>query len=248
MSTALMYTQTAPLSKTRHAQYSVQFDGNYAFAEKLTSLPLLTAEFSHAARDYAIVFVGNAEQNNLMPVVLVGIQQANLFLSAAGQWNASYIPAIVRQYPFVLASQPDQQTQYTLCLDEGFAGCNQTGQGARLFTDAGEPSDYLQSRIEFLKQCQTELQRTQQFARLLHEFGLLEPWIANLTLPSGEKIKLDGFMSVDRDKLKALSAEQLAQLVAVDAMELIYLHLQSMTNFTAIGKLIAQNAESLQLN
>jgi hypothetical protein len=229
----LIYENVTPISKQRHGDYSVQMGHNYAFTKNLNALPLMAVEFPQAARDYAIIFTGKADDDTLMPAVLVGIQQENLYLSESGDWADAYIPAFVRQYPFVFASQnnaDNTETTFTLCIDEAFSGCNQHGQGERLFAE-GEPTPYLQSRIEFLKQYQAELQRTRLFCRHLHDLGLLEPLRANLTLPSGEKVALAGFMGISRDKVKALSGDQLAQLAASDELELIYVQLQSMRNF-----------------
>jgi hypothetical protein len=47
-------------------------------------------------------------------------------------------------------------------------------------------------------------------------------------------MSLGGFLAVDRKKLKALSGETLAELARTDELELIYLHLQSMRNFTEV--------------
>ncbi len=41
-----------------------------------------------------------------MPAVLLGIRdQENLYVDDNGAWNAKYIPAFVRRYPFVFSSQ-----------------------------------------------------------------------------------------------------------------------------------------------
>jgi SapC len=45
---------------------------------------------------------------------------------------------------------------------------------------------------------------------------------------------LGGFQAVNREKLKALPGDTLAELAATDELELIYLHLQSMRNFDAL--------------
>jgi hypothetical protein len=57
---------------------------------------------------------------------------------------------------------------------------------------------------------------------------------AQFTLESGEKMSLAGFYAVNRQRLKALPAEALHKLAASDGLELVYLHLQSMRNFTGL--------------
>jgi hypothetical protein len=79
---------------------------------------------------------------------------------------------------------------------------------------------------------QRQFQRTQAFCGKLAELGLLEPMRAQFKLPSGEQASLTGFQAVDREKLKALPAETLAELAKTNELELIYVHLQSMRNLS----------------
>jgi hypothetical protein len=65
---------------------------------------------------------------------------------------------------------------------------------------------------------------------------------AQIGLPSGERMSLGGFMAVDRNKLKALPGEKLAELARTDELELIYLHLQSMRNFGRMREKLGQGS------
>src|SRR2546428_89852 len=127
----LIYESAAPVSKTRHAGWSVEVGTDYAFSRKVNSVPLMAVEFPGAAAEYAIVFAGNEEA--VMPAVILGMrEQENLYLGPLGGWQAKYIPAFLRRYPFVFSSQDDGKN-FELCIDEGFAGFNQVGRGERLF-------------------------------------------------------------------------------------------------------------------
>src|SRR5262249_57338761 len=53
-------------------------------------------------------------------------------------------------------------------------------------------------------------------------------------LAFGERLFRGGFMAVNRTKLKAVTGDKLGELVKTDELELIYLHLQSIRNFTAL--------------
>ena len=68
----------------------------------------------------------------------------------------------------------------------------------------------------------------------LNELDLLEPMEAQVTVGSGERLSLGGFMAISRVKLKALPGEKLAELAKTDELELVYLHLQSMHNFDGL--------------
>ena len=68
----------------------------------------------------------------------------------------------------------------------------------------------------------------------LKELDLLEPMQAQISLPSGSQLSLTGFQVINRDRLKALDGDKLAELARNDALELAYLHLYSLNNFSVM--------------
>ena len=236
------YDNVVPLSAVRHGSWCVTAGGEYAFSRRLNSVPLTTVEFPQAAAEYVVVFAGS--EGAVMPAALLGLRgDENFYLSEADTWNASYIPAFVRQYPFVLSSDDEGQT-FTLCIDEGFAGFNRENRGERLFDEKGKPTPFVENALAFLREYQVQLRRTRAFCSKLKELNLLDPVRTQVTLGSGEKVSLTGFMTVNRERLKALGAQAIAELVRSEQMELVYLHLLSMRNFAGLKDRSATPAES----
>jgi hypothetical protein len=232
----LIYERALPVSSARHGKWSVEVGNDYSFSKSVNSVPLLAVEFPNATSEYPIVFAGSGD--TVMPAVILGVRgQENLFL-AGETWKASYIPAFVRRYPFVFSSNADN-TQFTLCVDEAFPGFNQDGRGARLFTDEGKPSTYVENVLKFLKEYQVQFMRTQAFCKKLKELNLLDPMQAEVTLPAGARTALTGFQAVNRKRLKELPSDKLAELAKTDELELIYLHLSSLRNFNALKDRLA---------
>ena len=233
MTTQLLIYETAvPVSSGRHAKCAVEAGTGFAFTRKLNSVPLMAVEFPQAASEYAVVFAQSG--GDVVPVVILGARQnENLYLADDDAWRAKYVPAFIRRYPFVFSPSEDGKT-FTLCVDEAFQGLNYLGRGQALFTADGKHTPYVDNVLKFLQEYRTQFLRTQAFCKKIKELDLLEPMQAQFTLGSGEKMSLGGFHVVDRKRLKALPAETLAQLAASDELELIYLHLQSMRNFTEI--------------
>ncbi len=223
----LIYKTAVPVSRARHADWFVETRPVYTFSREINSVPLMAVEFPMAAAEYAIVFAG--ADNEFLPAVILGVRDnENLFLSADSQWSAKYIPAFVRRYPFVFSRSADR---FLLCVDEEFPGINQEGRGQRLFTTDGKPSPYLENVLKFLQEYQAQFLRTQRFCARIKQLDLLEPMQAQVTTESGKRLSLGGFMAINRDKLKALPGDKLAELIKTDELELIYLHIQSMRNF-----------------
>ncbi|MBK6006651.1 SapC family protein [Ramlibacter ginsenosidimutans] len=231
MTQLLIYETAVPVSSGRHGKASIELRKGYGFARGINSVPLMAVEFPQAAPEYAIVFAQNGAE--VLPVVILGARSGeNLYVKEDDSWNASYLPAFIRRYPFVFSANDDGKT-FTLCVDEAFQGLNYLGRGEPLFDAEGKQTPYVDNVLQFLQEYRAHFLRTQAFCRKLVELDLLEPMRAQFTLGS-EKMSLGGFQAVDRAKLKALSGDTLAQLAATDELELIYLHLQSMRNFSVV--------------
>ena len=228
MSTQLLiYKSAVPVNRTLHHDCFVDVGANYAFTSEVNSVPLMAVEFPLAANEYAIVFAGR--ETDLTPAAILGVRgNENLFLGQNGSWQAKYIPAFVRRYPFVFSHA---EAKFVLCVDEEFPGFNREGRGQRLFNDDGSPTPFVDGILKFLQDYQTQFLATQRFCNRLRELGLLEPMTAQVTVEAGPPLSLGGFLAVNREKLKALPAETLAELAKTDELELIYIHLNSLRNF-----------------
>jgi len=230
---AVFYEKVIPVSRERHADLSVKTGTDYNFAKNVNSVPVTAVEFPLAATEYTILFAG--DENAVMPVVVLGVtQDQNNFVDESGHWQAKFVPAFVRRYPFVFASNEDG-SRFTLCIDETFAGCNREGRGERLFDADGERTQYLNSVLQFQQQFQAHFNATRTFCQKLKELDLLEPVQAQVTTPGGNRHSLGGILAINRQKLKTLADDQLAQLVRSDELELAYLHLYSLRNLGAIA-------------
>lgn len=228
----LIYETAVPLNFARHGDVSLDAGINYDFSIGVNAAPLMAVELPHAATEYAIVFTAN--EQDVVPAAVLGIRRdQNLYLSPDARWQARYIPAFIRRYPFIFSASDDGKT-LTLCVDETHPGINREGRGKRLFSDDRKPSAYTQQMLRFLQDYQAQFERTRLFGRHLKELDLLETMQAEVTTPSGEKLSLTGFQAVSREKLRALDAEALASLTRTDELELIYLHLYSMRNFSNV--------------
>jgi hypothetical protein len=237
----LFYTAATPVSLKRHKGWAVEPRNDFGFAATTNSVPLMAIEFMKVAGEYSIVFAG--EGDRIMPAGILGLQNdSNLYVDDDGKWAASYIPAFVRRYPFVFSSGDDGKT-FTLCIDEDYDGVNDSGNGNLLFDEEGERTKYLTGVLDFLREYQTEYNRTQLLCDKLIELELLEPMQAQIKLHSGQELSLTGFQAVSREKLNALDDEKLADLARSGALELIYVHLYSMKNFNQMMERLAKSMD-----
>jgi len=236
----LIYERAVPVTPREHADVSVKAGNDYGFAKNVNSVPLMAAEFDLASAEYAIVFAG--EGKDVMPVALLGVRDnENLYIEESGAWNAKYIPAFVRRYPFVFSSQTGERL--TLCIDEDFHGVNRKGLGERLFDAEGERTQYLQGVLGFLQAYQAQFEATRAFCQRLSDLNLLEAMQAQFTLKGGQRMTLGGFMSVNRERFRALPGDALARLAANGDLDLIYCHFFSQRNFTPTAERVVRVLE-----
>ncbi len=229
----LIYERATPITVAKHGGWSVKTGESYDFARDLSSAPLMASEIAVAVADYPIVFAGNEE--DVMPAVVLGLRpKQNLFVDEAGGWVGGYVPAFLRQYPFVFAAAEDGET-LTLCLDEAFEGCNQEGRGERLFDAEGERTVYLSQVLEFAQTYQRDFHRTRAFTAKLRELDLLEPMRAQVSV-SGQNVAVQGFLAVSRERLRKIGDTEALELFRNDGLELIYAHLASLAHFQGLAR------------
>lgn len=236
MADAVYYEKPVLLHRDTHRHRKVAASNSFAFARKANSLYLAGAEFGEAAREYAIVFTHVGAR--VAPVAMLGLRaRENLYVDDQGHWTASYIPAFVRRYPFVLSELPGGQLG--VCIDEAYPGLNDT-QGEALFDAAGANTPFLQNALEFLNRYQQEYQRTDAFCQRLADMGLLTEMNARADLVDGRSFTVNGLMIVDEKKLLALSDARALSLFRSGELHWISMHLASLGNMQRLVDRLAE--------
>ncbi len=226
MTTLLFYDKPVALNKVTHQDTKIKLtDGNYDFAKRTNSVILAGIEFTEAAKEYPIVFAQSGE--SIVPVALLGLRnEENLFVEDDGTWDARYIPAFVRRYPFVLTAVPDSQQQ-VVCIDESYPGFD-AKDGEALFSADGEPTPILAKAMEFLEEYQRQYRRTETFLTRLQENDLLMSLNAKVDLVDGKQFALTGLLAVDERKLLELGDEKALEMFRSGELAWIYCQLMSL--------------------
>lgn len=237
----LFYKTPCVLDATRHATATVLSAPNYRFAAAANSVPLNAVEFSEAGHHYPIVFTPGAKA---MPLAVLGLEQSNYFVETSGQWDAhSYIPAYIRQYPFIFLERPEQDKFY-LCIDESAASFQADGAagGGGLYNPDGSPSLLSQHALEFCKAYYQHHAVTRQMCEDLQQHQLLMPVQSEATLNNGRTLNLSGFQMLNESAVQALSDDVYLDLRRKGWLPFIYLALASTTNW----KRLMDRANALQ--
>jgi len=222
----LFYKSVVALDRQAHARLRVRQPDNYLFTADAPLMPLLTAEFAPIAREYPIVFMTDA--GTVIPVALTGMPQGkNLFLNEKGLWDARYVPAYVRRYPFVFVETAPEQ--FTVCIDST-SNLLDEKVGSPLFESNGEPSATLQETVKRLGEYQRVMNLTRSFMQRLADAKLLMEANAKADLPDGRSFVWRGFWVVDETRFRDLPEATLKEWFASGELGLIYAHLLSLGN------------------
>ena len=244
MSDAVYYEKPVALDREKHRKLKVRATGSFGFAGKANSLYLAGVEFNEACKEFAIVFTRVAG-GRTVPVAMLGLRgRENLFVDGDGKWDARYIPAFVRRYPFVLAELPGR-AEMAVCVDEAFTGLN-ASDGEALFDTDGQDTPFLQNAVDFLRRYQAEYLRTEAFCQRLEQAGLLMEMNARADLVDGRSFTINGLLIVDEKKLVTLPDATVLSLYRSGELHLISMHLVSLSNMQKLVDRMAARGSPLQ--
>jgi hypothetical protein len=237
MARVMFYERPVLLNRDQHKKKRIEPSASFAFAAQANSLYVAGVEFIEACKEYPIVFTQIAG-GKVVPVAVLGLREGeNLFVTEDGKWNASYVPAFVRRYPFVLAELHGQQMG--VCIDEAYVGLNEK-TGELLFDDKGNNTPFLQAALDFLNRYQVEYMRTDRFCQRLKDLGLLVEMNAKADLFDGTSFMVNGLMVIDERKLLQMSDAQALELYRSGELSWIYAHLVSLSNLNRLVDRLAQ--------
>ena len=160
----LGYKTLVALDRESHGHLGIAQPNDYSFATGQHVIMVTWMEMINASRDYPLIFIAAGTSDNLMPVILTGVDDGeNLFLNSAGDWcQDCYIPATIRRYPFFTMPYPDQeedQRKLAILVDETAL----SEHGEPILDSHGNPTPFWQEIENFVADLDGEIQQTESF-------------------------------------------------------------------------------------
>lgn len=226
-----MAVQYTNLNQEKHRDLGFKRGPDYRFAADMNAVAVGLGEIETAARYFPIAFLKEGP-----PVAILGSQSRNRFVDDQGRWTAGYVPAMLRQYPFILG-QTDKADQFQLLFDENasqIVKLNGDQEVKALFDGEGALSSDMQQVQSFLQQVYTEGKKAEALTGLLREQGLLTD--RQITVNEGEtrRALMSGFQTVDMDKFRALDGAVLADWNRRGLLGVVFAHAWSMANLPKV--------------
>jgi hypothetical protein len=207
----------------------------------LNAFFVANGEFVEACKDYPVVWVhagkGDDGKPQVAPIAVFGLLAGQNLCIDAQAWRVRYVPAMLRVYPFAMART--SPTEMVLCIDEDWKGFSNDA-GEALFAPDGTPTEFTQNIKGQLEQLELDVDRTRLVGARLMDKGLLREMRFDSTLPDGSKVTLDGFLTIDDEKLAKLSDAEVLDFARNGILGLIHAHQISMSNMGRLAEWHAQ--------
>ena len=237
-----MFEQIVPVVLERHRNKRVRNTSKFDFASKFHIAYVTLHEFARAAATYPILFLEDKPNDGFRPVVLMGLQNGeNLFVDNNGAWNASYIPAMIRRYPFAL-SKGSEEGRFIVCVDEGSSLLSDT-EGAPMFDEKGEPTEVMENVKRYLSELQQMDRITQEFTRFMQSQNLLTP--LNMRVKAAPQARnITGCFVINEERMNSLSDSFFLEVREKGYLPAIYAHLISLPQIERLVQLSQARVES----
>ena len=242
MSNPPMYENLVPVDRVQHKNTRMKIGAPVLDrVTQLNSLFVAVAEFADASLEYPVVFVrvGQAvdgQRPAVAPLAVFGLRQgSNLFIKD-GQWTGRYVPAYIRRWPFAMARIEENTADMALCLDMG-SGAFSDPAGAPLFTADGAATYLLHNPTQLGEDFARGARRTRQACELLQDLDLLQDMRFEAQLPSGEKLDVDGFLTINEKALAELPDAKVVELHRNGLLEVITMHRLSLRLMSRLAQM-----------
>ena len=163
---------------------------------------------------YPILIYKDPSTAQLYPVAVFGFEQGeNLFLDGEC-WDAPYIPVMVKRPPFLIGFQkqnPAAERQRVMTIDLDHPRVSNT-EGEALFLAQGGNSVFLEGTADMLESIHQGNEQNEAFIALLLKHDLVESVTLDITLNDQSRSQLQGFYTLDDEKLQKLDTQALAEL------------------------------------
>jgi hypothetical protein len=230
-------TQHVPLDNIQHKNLRVRLQYGAAHGTNVGTVLTVPTEFADVQREFPIFFRRD-KNGEFYCVALLGLSpDENLYLDG-DKWDTRYIPGMISRGPFVIGFQEREEggeirREPVVHVDMDDARVNET-EGEAAFLELGGQSPYLQNVARVLAGLNEGLAMGKAMFAAFAEFNLIAPVEMDVKLTGSEPAKLQGFYSIDREKLQGLDSASLFKLHRSGFLHGAYLVLASHGNLNKL--------------
>ena len=219
-------TKVALLNNHDHRAVRVQAGASARYGDNQRFVAVILGEFPHLVAHYPILLTKDQNTGAFFVGAVLGFDVGeNLFLDERGM--ETYRPLNLQRGPFFTAGNEVAIDLDSPRLEAG---------GKPLFTENGEPTQYLQSIMALFRDLKPGLEMTKAFVETLVGLKLVEPIDIDLAFDDGSKRQLTGLYTVNQQSLSALPDATVVDLFRKGYLQLIYLMMASLKQVPVLAR------------
>jgi hypothetical protein len=234
------------LNNIDHGSLRVITDHGAQYGDDVMFTMTFPSEMRSVQACYPILLYKDPGNAQVYPVAVFGFERGeNLFLQG-DSWNASYIPLMIRRHPFMIGFQqanPGAERQRVVTIDIDHPRVSKT-EGEALFLKQGGNTVFLENIANMLEAVHQGNEENVAFVDALIKHDLVESVVLEIMLENQDRYQLEGFYTLDDEKLQRLSAEALGDLNDHGFLLPAYMMVASQSK---LSELIAMRNARLQL-
>ena len=209
------------------------------FGDAVNQTLVFPTEFESVQRHYPIVFRRDAE-GALRPVALLGLaRDENLFLDGAGGWHSGYVPALLQRGPFSIGTRDAPDGEPMIRIDLAHSRVSRS-EGTPVFLPHGGNSPYLEHIAGVLRTIYVGHHMLEPMIAAFEGAGLLRPVNLEARVAETEIYAVSDVLTIDRERLAALGADELAALHRQGFLQCAFLAAASLGNMQRLAELKSQ--------
>ena len=221
-------TRIVPLNRETHRSLRVDARAAATYGDNQRFTHVVIKEFPLLVVHYPILFAKDANTGEFYCGVILGFDEGeNLFL---GEWRdlEFYRPLGLQRVPFYAHG-----TDVAIDLDHPRVGAE---NGIALFTEAGQPSRYLQRIIWAFQDLSSGIAGSRSFVARLLELKLIEPIAIEAEFDDGTTRDCAGLYTVNQEVLSALADQIVVELFRRGYLRLMHLMIASLKQFPILAR------------
>jgi hypothetical protein len=227
-------SQYEVLNKDKHRQLRIKTGYGAALGDAVMYAMTYPMEFRDIQSCYPILFTKDPNTGGFFAAAVLGFEaDQNLFLQDDG-WDASYVPAILRRQPFLIATGGDGGNENpVVSLDLNHPRVSQD-EGEAMFDSNGNPTEFLNRKIALLDKLHHGLQHGNGFVDTLLKHELLEQITLDIAFNDGSKKSVQGFYTIAEERLYQLQGDVLESLNQAGYLQPVFMAVASMSRMRDI--------------
>ena len=227
-------SQYEVLNREKHRDLRIKTGYSAALGDAVMYVMTYPMEFRDIQSCYPILFTKDPNTGGFFAAALMGFEaDQNLFLQDNG-WDAAYVPALVRRQPFLMATGGEGGNETpVVSLDLDHPRVSQD-DGEALFETGGDPTGFLNQKIELLDKLHRGLKHSSSFIDTLLKHELLEQISLDIAFNDGSKKSVQGFYCIAEERLYQLKGDVLESLNQAGYLQPVFMAVASLSRIRDI--------------